>query len=88
MNGLTGLAHDLASAAVAIPHTASDVIHESILAIEQAAPPGSAVNIQSSLTDGAAYISGPLATNVRDVAASAEQRLASAAVDLLKRGRS
>lgn len=87
MNGLTDLARDLGKAATNIPHSAQDVIHQSIIAIEQAAPPGAATNVTSAITDGLGQISGPIAANIHDIVEQAQSSIAVAAVDLIRRGR-
>lgn len=87
MNGLTDLARDLGKAAANVPHSAQDVIHQSIIAIEQAAPPGAATDVTSSITEGLGQISGPIAANVHDILDRAQDNIATAAVDLIRRGR-
>lgn len=78
------LARDLGAAARQIPHSAADVVHAAVLSVEQASPPGAALDVQSTFTgDGSALLTGARA-NIADLGNQLSDGLAGAAVSLLK----
>lgn len=87
MNGLTDFARDLGRAATKAPARAQDVLHASVVAIEQASPPGAAVDVSSAITEGAATISGPVRANIGDLSDQLADGLGDLGTALLGGGR-